>query len=152
MGIVTKLLKAVAVVTAILFAPGLPPYGKFEVIDFAPTRPLQGVLDSKDYALNKIERLFEGRVIGPESLEQSPTDSSTFYTALMDGDIVRISNNATKMTSLGVRLSKDCPDRFDPAVCGRALALRFDRNGRNLIVSDASLGIFDIDIQSGYYF
>lgn len=150
MGICTKLLKTVALATVIFFIPGLPPFVDFDVITVAPTRPFQDGLDPKSYALDKMERIFEGRIIGPESIEQSPTDPGTFYTALQDGDIVKISNNGTQLTSLGVRLSKNCPSRFDPNKCGRPLGLRFDRNKRNLIVSDAYLGIFKIDIETGW--
>lgn len=146
--IVKKLIKVVAVGAVILFTPGLPPYGDFEVITVAPTRPFQGPLAPKNYPLDKMERLFEGRVAGPESMARSPTDPDTFYTALLDGDIVKISNNGTEMTSLGIRFYKDCHSQYEPHKCGLPIGLNFDRDG-HLIVADSYLGLFKIDIETG---
>lgn len=153
MGLLKKLLQTVAIVAAILFIPGLPPNDDIEAINMVPIKPLQGAMDPKDYVLDKVERVLEGRVFGPEMTEESPTEPGVFYTGLLDGDIVKITNNGTQLTSLGIRLSKDCPsssfDLYDPHRCGMPIGLRFRKDGRHLIVADSYLGIFEIDIETG---
>ena len=149
MSLVKKLLKVVAAGAVILFIPGLPPHGNFEVITLAPSKPFEGALHPKNYALDKMERLFEGRVVGAESMTQSPSDPATFYTALLDGDIIKISKNGTEMSSLNVRMSKDCTNLIEPHKCGLPIGIAFHPDGQHLIVADSYLGIFKINVESG---
>ena len=152
MSLVKSLLKVIAVCAVIFFIPGLPPYGDFDVITLAPNRPFEGALHPKNYALDKMERLFEGRVMGAESIAQSLADPATFYTALFDGDIVKISNNGTQLSSLNVRMSKECTNRLELHKCGVPIGIHFHPDGKHLIVVDSYLGIFKINLKSGRLF
>ena len=151
MGLVKKffrfLLDITVVSAIILFVPGVPPYGKFDVITVAPPRRFEGALDPGDYALNKAEKLFEGQLVGPESLELSPVDPYVFYTTLQGGAIVKISNNGQKMEPVA-KFGNRCEGLWDADNCGRPLGIRFNSNG-HLIAGDSYLGIFKIDFEKG---
>ncbi len=149
MGLVNKFVRVFGIVGAIMFLPGLPPYEKLEPYFPSPPLPLEGVLASKDYALSKAEKVLEGQLVGPECLEASPTDPDIFYASLENGGIVKISENATKMESVA-KFGKKCSGTWDAKNCGRPLGIRFDKNG-HLIASDAYLGIFRINLESGKF-
>ncbi len=153
MGLAKKLfhifIDTIIVLAIILFTPGLPPYGDFIAIYPAPPRALQGALDPKDYALNQVEKLFEGELIGPEALEVSPTDPDVFYTTLQSGEIVKISDNGKKMEHVA-KFGSKCDGLWDAANCGRPLGIRFDKDG-HLIAADSYLGIYKINFETGYF-
>ncbi|XP_046452409.1 adipocyte plasma membrane-associated protein-like [Daphnia pulex] len=134
------------VLCVILFIPGLPPYSKLE--PFSPTPPLafEGALDPKDYALAKAEKLFDGEIVGPESLEVSPIDPNVFYATLHGGSIIKIFGNGTQMKTVA-KLGHKCSGSWDVNNCGRPLGIRFDRDGY-LIVADSYLGIYKVDCES----
>lgn len=151
MGLAKKLLRVFIdtsiVIAIILFTPGLPPYGDLIATYPAPPRALQGALDPKDYALNQVEKLFEGELTGPEALEVSPINPDVFYTTLQGGVIVKISDNGKKMEPVA-KFGSKCDGLWDAANCGRPLGIRFDKDG-HLIASDSYLGIFKINFESG---
>jgi len=122
----------------ILFLPGIPPYEHFEAQTLTPALKFEGALGPGDFVLNGAEKLFQGEILGPECLEQSPTDPDVFYTTLKQGAVVKVFNNGNKMQILS-RLGQKA---------GRPLGIRFDASG-HLIVSDAYLGIFRINVTTG---
>lgn len=149
MGVARKLFRFlidIAVVSAILlFVPGVPPYGKFDVIPVTPPRRLEGALEPGEYMLSKAEKLFEGQLVGPECLEPSPVDPDVFYTTLQGGAIVKISNNGQTLEPVA-KFGDKCQGLWDAENCGRPLGIRFDSNG-HLIAADSYLGIFKIDFE-----
>lgn len=139
------------VLAVILFAPGLPPHCNFESFTVTPPRPLTGVLHPKDYALNNAEKLFQGQLYGPEGLEESPNEPDVFYTTTMDGSVVKIYDNGSKIKVVA-NFGEQCKVGEHSPKCGRPLGIRFDKDG-NLIVSDSYLGIYKVDpISGGFLF
>lgn len=147
MGLVSKCIKTIVVLAVILFMPGVPPYGDFEAIHVAPTMSLTGPLDPKEFALNKMERLYQGEFKGPEGIDISPSEPGFLYVTPQGGPVLKVSSNGTVIKPLK-RFAKECRDYWDWKNCGRPFGIRFDRNG-HLLVADAYLGIFKIDVQSG---
>ena len=147
MGLLKKLFETCVILAIILFTPGLPPWGEFKVIEVAPTQHFKGGLDPKNYALNKMDRLFEGQIVGPECIEVSPKDQ-VMYVSLQSGSIVKIIGNGTQIVPVVTLTSETCRGYWDAKKCGRPLGIRFDKQG-HMIVADAYLGIFKINLETG---
>jgi len=146
-----QLIISLVIVLGIIFlVPGLPPYTELEAVHPTPVRPLRGPLGPKGNVLNKAEKLFEGEIPGPEGLEPSPTDPGVFYATLEGGKIAEISDNGNKMKIIA-NLGDADKCAADLRKCSRPLGIRFDRNG-NLIIADAYLGIFSINLENGITF
>lgn len=135
------------ILAIIIFVPGLPPYGDLTAITVKPSLPLEGALDPKDFALNQVEKLFEGAFVGPECLEVSPVDPDVFYTTVQGGAIIKIYENGSKMKPVA-KFGDKCQGMWDAKNCGRPLGIRFNKEG-HLIASDSYLGIYEIDFESG---
>lgn len=147
MGILRVLAQVAVVCMVILFLPGVPPYGNFDVIMVAPTPDFDGPLNPKNYALNNLERLFEGQITGPEGLEFSPSEAGVLYVTIQGGSILRISANGSSIETV-TQLGSKCHNYWEVWKCGRPLGMRFDRQGA-LIVADAYLGIFKVNVKTG---
>lgn len=104
---------------------------------------MKGSLDSNNY-LDKTERLFEGRLYGPEHLI---VRNNEIFTGIHGGEIVKINgDHITHVTKFG----KPCDPDYEEEICGRPLGFAFDPlNENQLIVADAYYGIFEVDIKSG---
>jgi hypothetical protein len=141
------LIDSSVILAIIIFVPGLPPYGDLTAITVKPSLPLEGALDPKDFALNQVEKLFEGAFVGPECLEVSPVDPDVFYTTVQGGAIIKIYENGSKMKPVA-KFGDKCQGMWDAKNCGRPLGIRFNKEG-HLIASDSYLGIYEIDFESG---
>ena len=111
MGLLRRIFRFVIDITVltavILYLPGLPPYENLESFTIAPPLSLEGALDPKGFALNNVEKLFEGQLVGPECIEESPTEPNVFYSTLQGGAVVRFSDNGESMTPV-VKFGKQC--------------------------------------------
>jgi hypothetical protein len=146
MGLLKRLVETCVILFIILFTPGLPPWGRFQVIKVAPTQNFKDGLDPKNYALNMMDRLFEGQLVGgPECIEVSPTDPNVMYVSLSDS-IVKIVNG-TQMVRVVTLTNETCRE-WEAKKCGRPLGIKFDNQG-HMIVADAYLGIFRINVETG---
>ncbi|XP_058652390.1 adipocyte plasma membrane-associated protein isoform X2 [Onychostoma macrolepis] len=93
--------------------------------------------------LRQAERLFEERLIGPESLANI---GDVFYTGTADGKIVKIEGgNFHVLATLG---KPPCGSREYEHTCGRPLGIRVGPNG-TLFVADAYLGLFEVNPVTG---
>ncbi|XP_052429375.1 adipocyte plasma membrane-associated protein [Carassius gibelio] len=93
--------------------------------------------------LRQAERLFEDRLIGPESLANI---GDVFYTGTADGKIVKIEGrNMHVLATLG---KPPCGSREYEHTCGRPLGIRLGPNG-TLFVADAYLGLFEVNPVTG---
>lgn len=93
--------------------------------------------------LTNTERLFEGRVLGPESM--AVDSKGALYTGLADGRIVKLEGDKVKEIYRTGEQVVECGNlEFEPT-CGRPLGMRFDRNGTNLIVADAFFGLLEVN-------
>ncbi|XP_059422745.1 adipocyte plasma membrane-associated protein [Carassius carassius] len=93
--------------------------------------------------LRQAERLFEDRLIGPESLANI---GDVFYTGTADGKIVKIEGrNIHVLATLG---KPPCGSREYEHTCGRPLGIRLGPNG-TLFVADAYLGLFEVNPVTG---
>ncbi|XP_055544207.1 adipocyte plasma membrane-associated protein Hemomucin [Wyeomyia smithii] len=124
--------------------PGLPPKTTFpfEAISISPLRELKGSLTPTNH-LDNAERLFEGKIHGPEMLLVRGKD---MYVSLHGGEVVRI--NGPHITHVA-KLGKPCEHFFEESTCGRPLGLAFDTQSDSLIISDAYYGIWKVDLSSG---
>lgn len=93
--------------------------------------------------LRQAERLFEDRLIGPESLANI---GDVLYTGTADGKIVKIEGRSTHvLATLG---KPPCGSREYEHTCGRPLGIRVGPNG-TLFVADAYLGLFEVNPVTG---
>lgn len=93
--------------------------------------------------LRQAERLFEDRLIGPESLANI---GDVLYTGTADGKIVKIEGRSTHvLATLG---KPPCGSREYEHTCGRPLGIRVGPNG-TLLVTDAYLGLFEVNPVTG---
>lgn len=93
--------------------------------------------------LQKAKKLYEGKILGPESLV---ADGDYVYTGTADGRIVEIYKGELRvLTKLGV---EPCGRFEDEPTCGRPLGMRIDQDGY-LIVADAYLGLFKVNVATG---
>lgn len=128
----------------VVLLPGLPPKTTFpfEGFRFAKPRELKGALEPTNH-LDNAERLFEGKLYGPEALLVRGKD---LFSTIHGGEVVRI--NGDHITHIA-KFGKPCEFSFEEELCGRPLGLAFDTKGSNLIVSDAYYGIWLVDLATG---
>uniref|UniRef100_A0A8C5MLU7 Adipocyte plasma membrane-associated protein n=1 Tax=Leptobrachium leishanense TaxID=445787 RepID=A0A8C5MLU7_9ANUR len=137
--IVLALSLLIPTVAAICFidSPIEPQYLSFH----APPR-LTGALEP-NLKLRQSERLYEGQLMGPESLANI---GDVFFTGTADGQIVRLEDgNIHTIARLG---HPPCGTRENEPNCGRPLGLRVGPNG-TLFVADAYQGIFEVNPVTG---
>ncbi|KAM7446526.1 hypothetical protein ABFA07_005181 [Porites harrisoni] len=91
--------------------------------------------------LSKAKRLFEGQIVGPESIAIDST--GTLYTGLYDGRIVKLEGD--KVIDVVQTGKQPCGTLELEQTCGRPLGMRFDRYGINLIVADAYYGLLEVN-------
>ncbi|KAJ1154101.1 hypothetical protein NDU88_006857 [Pleurodeles waltl] len=105
--------------------------------------PLQtGVLEP-NLKLRKAERLFEGKLVGPESFANI---GDVLFTGTADGQILKIEDgNIYTVARLG---KPPCGTREFEHTCGRPLGIRVGPNG-TLFVADAYQGIFEVNPVTG---
>lgn len=94
--------------------------------------------------MDNVERLFEGKVPGPEFLLANGANS--FYASLHNGNVVRIDGEHITFVA---KFGKPCEYPVEEHICGRPLGLAFDTQGNNLIVVDAYYGLWEVDLKSG---
>jgi len=114
-----------------------------EYFNLPPPPEFEGAL-SQNQALSHAQRLYEGDLKGPESIV---VRDGVLYTGTADGKIVRIQDGVINTVA---RLGQPpCGAWDDEPTCGRPLGMRFDKQG-HLIVVDAYLGLFKVDVTSGH--
>ncbi|XP_057320752.1 adipocyte plasma membrane-associated protein Hemomucin-like [Microplitis mediator] len=126
----------------ITFMPGLPPN-----IDFKPhniTLPTKISKPIPNENLSKAEKLFQGKLFGPESFDAY--DGVLYFSAAGGGVYKLVGNDFVEV----VRFGKTCHNMWEEDLCGRPLGLKFDKNG-NLYVVDTYYGIFKVDVKTGNY-
>lgn len=98
--------------------------------------------------LTEAELLFHNEIIGPESLMVDGENG--IITGTYDGRIIQIKNGAVIHE---VRLGKGPCGTFDTEpTCGRPLGIRWSSSKKKtLIVADAYLGLYDVDLVSGEF-
>eukprot|EP00795_Rhopilema_esculentum_P003079 gene3079-1365_t len=106
----------------------------------------EGVLE-RNYKLQRIEKLFEGKIVGPDSVVQD-TDGG-FYSGLADGRIVKLypNGNVEEIARTG-KLMDNCGTYDTEETCGRPLGLRFDKTRENLIICDAYYGLLSLNLKN----
>ncbi|XP_062912400.1 adipocyte plasma membrane-associated protein [Mobula hypostoma] len=93
--------------------------------------------------LREAERLYEGQLIGPESIALL---GDVIFTGTADGQILKISDG--KIHTLA-RIGKlPCGTWEDEPTCGRPLGIRLGPNG-TLFVADAYYGLFEVNPVTG---
>ncbi|XP_056640145.1 adipocyte plasma membrane-associated protein Hemomucin-like [Diorhabda sublineata] len=121
----------------------IPPYTNFtEVIQFAPTIPLEGTLVLED-KLKTSELYHKGDLIGAETFAQYDGE---LYASLIKGEVVKLKENNEIETV--VKTGNTCRGYFEEKLCGRAMGIKFDIHG-NLFVADSYYGIFKVDVKTG---
>ncbi|XP_058811751.1 adipocyte plasma membrane-associated protein Hemomucin [Topomyia yanbarensis] len=128
----------------IALMPGLPPKTTFPFEGFSipPLKELKGGLEPNNH-LDNAERLFEGKLYGPETLLVRGKD---LYVSVHGGEIYRI--NGPHITHVA-KLGKPCEYSFEENVCGRPLGIAFDTQSDSLIVADAYYGIWLVELTTG---
>ncbi|KAM4692899.1 adipocyte plasma membrane-associated protein [Discoglossus pictus] len=108
-----------------------------------PTPPLMAGPLEANLKLRKAERLYEGQLVGPESLANI---GDVLYTGTADGQIIKIEDGQLHTIA---RLGKPpCGTREYEHTCGRPLGIRVGPNG-TLFVADAYQGIFEVNPVTG---
>lgn len=140
-------------VFAIVFVPILTfliyvlvlPKEHFPVQYSLPDPPvLEGTLEVNDHLL-KAEKLFEGKVVGPETIIYQ---QGHFYTGTADGRIVVIRHGEVRTVAhLGKKLC-NVTSYDDEPMCGRPLGMKFDADGY-LLVIDTYSGLYRINVATG---
>ncbi|XP_034941398.1 adipocyte plasma membrane-associated protein-like [Chelonus insularis] len=126
---------------AITFIPGLPPNVDFTPYEFKlPVATSEGV----NHMLDQAEKLFEGKVKGPEAFDSY---DGVLYTTVHGGAVSKIVGN--KIVEVA-HFGKKCDGLWEEEKCGRPLGLRFDKHGK-LFVVDTYYGIFKVDVKTGKY-
>ncbi|XP_058118983.1 adipocyte plasma membrane-associated protein Hemomucin isoform X2 [Anopheles ziemanni] len=140
----TRIINFLGFFFLIVLLPGLPPKTTFpfEGFSFAKPRELKGALEPTNH-LDNAERLFEGKIYGPEALLVRGKD---LFTTIHGGEVIRI--NGDHITHIA-KFGKPCELSFEEETCGRPLGLAFDTKGSNLIVGDAYYGIWLVDLTNG---
>lgn len=114
------------------------------IIDFPTPRPLTGPL-APNNALQKAKRLFEGKIVGPESLVLL---GGKIYTGTYDGEIVEITNDK-KMKVIAKFGHEPCGAPEYEHECGRPLGIRVSEHG-TLYIMDAYLGLYEVNVTGEY--
>ncbi|XP_043913682.1 adipocyte plasma membrane-associated protein isoform X2 [Protopterus annectens] len=93
--------------------------------------------------LRQAERLFEGELVGPESIVNI---GDVLYTGTADGLILKIQDGKIhNLTRIG---KPPCGTREDEPTCGRPLGIRVSPNG-TLLVADAYYGLYEVNPDTG---
>nr|XP_033793775.1 adipocyte plasma membrane-associated protein isoform X1 [Geotrypetes seraphini] len=113
-----------------------------QYLSFQEPPLLSGVLEP-NLKLRKAERLFEGQLVGPESIANI---GDVLYTGTADGQIVKIEDGKSHTVA---RLGRPpCGTRELEPTCGRPLGIRVGPNG-TLFVIDSYLGLFEVNPVTG---
>lgn len=125
----------------ITLMPALPPYVQFT--EFRVTEPLtlEGSL-SLNSVLNNAERLYSGKVHGPETFEDH---KGVLYTGIHGGEIVKFVDGKVVPVA---KFGQVCDGFWEEKKCGRPLGIRFGPDGF-LYVADAYYGLFKVNVSSG---
>ncbi|XP_029450366.1 adipocyte plasma membrane-associated protein [Rhinatrema bivittatum] len=103
---------------------------------------LSGVLEP-NLKLRQAERLFEGSLVGPESIVNI---GDVLYTGTADGQILKIEDGIIHTVA---RLGRPpCGTREFEPTCGRPLGIRVGPNG-TLFVADCYQGLFEVNPVTG---
>ncbi|MGH0149422.1 UNVERIFIED_CONTAM: hypothetical protein FKN15_015695 [Acipenser sinensis] len=113
-----------------------------QYLSFLEPPLMSGALEP-NFKLRQAERLFEGQLIGPESMANI---GGVLYTGTADGKIVKIEGG--KMHTLATLGRPPCGTQKDEPNCGRPLGIRASQN-RTLFVADAYLGLFEVNPFTG---
>nr|XP_025959975.1 adipocyte plasma membrane-associated protein isoform X3 [Dromaius novaehollandiae] len=99
---------------------------------------LTGVLEP-NIKLRKAERLWEGQLVGPESIVNI---DGVLFTGTADGKILKIEDGEIQTIA---RIGRGpCGTREDEPTCGRPLGIRVGPNN-TLFVADAYYGLYEIN-------
>lgn len=111
-------------------------------IDPVPITFLARVPDvNLDDRLSSAARMFEGMIAGPECIISV---RGVLYTGSLNGTIFKIKDGVlSKFAQLG---PADC---FSMETCGRPLGLHYDETKDRILVADAYLGLFALDLSTG---
>lgn len=113
-----------------------------EPLSFQEPPLLSGVLEP-NLKLRLAERLFEGQLIGPESIANI---GDVLYTGTFDGQILKIEDGKIHTVA---RLGRPpCGTRELEPTCGRPLGIRVGPNG-TLFVADSYQGLFEVNPITG---
>ncbi|XP_048392337.1 adipocyte plasma membrane-associated protein isoform X1 [Stegostoma tigrinum] len=135
--LIVTLLAPFLVATLLLQSPINP-----EPFSYKEPLLLTGPLEP-NLKLRQAERLFEGKLIGPESIAHL---GEVIFTGTADGQILKISDGQIHTLA---RIGKlPCGTREDEPTCGRPLGIRVGRNG-TLFVADAYYGLFEVNPVTG---
>lgn len=129
------------VIVYILFIPEK----SYPVVYSLPDPPaLEGSLSANSF-LSSAEKLFEGKIEGPETIVHQ---KGHFYTGTADGRILHIHNSVIQTVA---RLGKEHCDGSnylaEPA-CGRPLGMKFDPDGY-LVVIEPYSGLYRVNVATG---
>ncbi|KFV80291.1 Adipocyte plasma membrane-associated protein, partial [Struthio camelus australis] len=103
---------------------------------------LTGVLEP-NIELRKAERLWEGQLVGPESIVNI---DDVLFTGTADGKILKIEDGEIQTIA---RIGHGpCGTREDEPTCGRPLGIRVGPNN-TLFVADAYYGLYEINPDTG---
>ncbi|MEE6474790.1 hypothetical protein FKM82_010498 [Ascaphus truei] len=103
---------------------------------------MTGVLEV-NLKLRKAERLYEGQLVGPESIANI---GDVLFTGTADGQILKLEDgNIHTVARLG---KSPCGTRENEPNCGRPLGIRVGPNG-TLFIADAYQGIFEVNPVTG---
>ncbi|XP_029174108.1 adipocyte plasma membrane-associated protein-like [Nylanderia fulva] len=127
----------------VTFIPGLPPNTEFREYSIVEPRDVDPKIGPKN-RLNNVEKLFEGRFVGPEAFASY---DGQLYTGIHDGYVLRIEEDTLVPIA---KFGKKCDGLWQEHKCGRPLGMRFDKKG-NLYVVDSYYGIFKVNVESGEY-
>lgn len=109
---------------------------------FKPRPELVGPLEPNSH-LQKSEHIYEGQVLGPESIV---VEGEHIYTGTLDGKILHIYKGQVQVLA---KFGKEPCGGFDnEPTCGRPLGMRLDKNGY-LYVIDTYLGLYQVNVATG---
>ncbi|VDM77143.1 unnamed protein product [Strongylus vulgaris] len=111
-----------------------------------PSRPkLEGPTAIND-KLQNVDYILKGKIDGPESLL---VEGDSIYTGLYDGRVVHIKDGKV-VKEVRVTKQTKCGSYATEPSCGRPLGIR-RLNKKELVVADAYLGIFLVDMGAGTF-
>ncbi|KAL4717914.1 hypothetical protein ACJJTC_001332 [Scirpophaga incertulas] len=128
--------------TILVLIPNLPPYTTFTKFEIEPTQPQVGSLTIND-ALNKAEKLYLNKLIGPESFGLY---NGEVYTSLATGEIVKLSPGGHK--TFVTKIGQPCTGRTQEHICGRPLGFVIDSRTNQMYIADAYHGIWKFDMKT----
>ncbi|ELU04275.1 hypothetical protein CAPTEDRAFT_171602 [Capitella teleta] len=140
--LVTFVLPIVFLLIVVIVVPS-----KVNAVEYSlPNPPVwEGPLKPNDLLLQS-ERIFEGKIKGPESMVNQ---NGHIYTGTADGKVLHIYKGEIQvLATLG---QPPCGSFADEPNCGRPLGMRIDKEGY-LVVIDTYLGLFRINVATGDVF